>query len=119
MRPPSSLASVPYTELHDYAESLLIVELYPALQNTRLIQKFKEVVKCWLCEANESQGKMFVFLHLAELTVYICDSFLTYFALMVMVLLGKHLHGLEVICLQDPGGLGQLLPPASRTVALL
>lgn len=62
---------------------------------------------------------MFVFLHQAELTVYICDSFFTYFALMVMVLLGKHLHGLEVSCLQDPGGLGGWFPPASRTVALL
>lgn len=62
---------------------------------------------------------MFVFLHQGELTVYICDSFFTYFVLMVMVVLGKHLYGLEVICLQDPGGLGGLLPPASRTVALL
>lgn len=26
---------------------------------------------------------------------------------MVMVLLVKHLHGLEVSCLQDPGGLGE------------
>lgn len=56
---------------------------------------------------------------LSSWAVYICDSFFTYFALMVMVLLGKHLHGLEVSCLQDPGGLGGLLPPASRTMALL
>lgn len=62
---------------------------------------------------------MFVFLHQAELTVYISDSFFTYFALMVMVLLGKYLHVLEVSCLQDPGGLGGVLPPASRTMALL
>lgn len=69
MRPPGSLASVSCMELHDWTESLLIVELYPALQDTKLMQKFREVVKCWLYEVSQGQRKMFVFLQQAELTV--------------------------------------------------
>lgn len=101
VRPPCSLACVPYTELHDCTESLLIAEPFPALQDKidTEMRRGGEMLTLW----SQWEPKENVCIPSSSSADCIYDSFFTYFALMGMELLGKHLYGLEISCLQKPG----------------
>lgn len=116
VRPPCSLASVPHTELHDCTESLLIAEPFPTLQDKidTEIQRGGEILALWsqwepkenVCIPSSSSSWLFTSMIPSSHTLHLWS----------WSYLGNTCMGLRSAAYRSLGG---LLPPATRTMALL